>query len=775
MSVVSEERLAEALGEVLQRHPAQPAALIPVLQDLNNVLGYLSETALRQVAVALGVPAAQVYHVATFYKALSLKPRGRHVVKICMGTACHVRGAPRILDELCRSLKTTPGEMTADGEFSLETVNCLGACALGPVVVIDGRFYNAAPGSIEGLLKDFLEGKAEALEAPAAASAVTAEERARIVAAGMSVTVCGGTGCQAYGCQAVASAVAARLASLGLADCVEFVKTGCHGFCEQGPIVVVRPADILYRKVTVADVPEIISATVVKGETVERLLYRTADGLAFAREGDIPFYAHQRRLILGDNGHISPESIDDYIRKCDGYTALRKALAMDPEAVVQEITRSGLRGRGGGGFPTGRKWATCRKAHGEPKYVICNADEGDPGAYMDRSLLEGNPHCVLEGMIIGAHAIGATEGYVYVRDEYPLAVKHIRLAIEQARERGFLGANILGSGLSFEVKVVRGGGAFVCGESTALMASLEGRVGEPRAKYIHTVESGLNQKPSNLNNVETWANVPVIINRGAEWYAAIGTEGSKGTKIFSLVGKVVNTGLVEVPLGVKLRQVVFDIGGGIPAGRKFKAVQTGGPSGGCLPERFLDLPVDFDELTKAGSMMGSGGMIVMDEDSCMVDVARYFLHFLMDESCGKCVPCREGIRQMCAILTRITRGEGREGDIALLEEIAAAVTDGSLCALGGSAANPVLSTLRYFRDEYEAHIREKRCPAGVCTALVTYGIDPETCTGCTVCARKCPVAAITGKRKATHSIDQTICIKCGVCREVCRFDAVRRT
>jgi NADH-quinone oxidoreductase subunit F len=773
--VVSEERTQQVFGEVLQRHRPEPASLIPVLQDLNTALGYLSEATLRQVGEALGVPAAQVYHVATFYKALSLKPRGRHVVKICMGTACHVRGAPRILDELCRSLKTTPGEMTADGEFTLETVNCLGACALGPVVVIDDRFYHAAPGSIEGLLKDFLEGKAEPLAVASETAALTAADRTRIAAAGISVTVCGGTGCQAYGCQAVASALAAELDRLGLGAAVEFVKTGCHGFCEQGPIVVVRPADILYRKVTVADVPEIIRATVVQGQTIERLLYRTADGQTYAQESTIPFYAHQRRLILGDNGRISPESIDDYVRKCKGYTALRKALAMAPEAVIQEITRSGLRGRGGGGFPAGRKWATCRKAHGEPKYVICNADEGDPGAYMDRSLLEGNPHCVLEGMIIGAHAIGATEGYVYVRDEYPLAVKHIRLAIQQAREQGFLGTNILGSGLSFDVKVVRGGGAFVCGESTALMASLEGKVGEPRAKYIHTVESGLHQKPSSLNNVETWANVPVIINRGAEWYAAIGTEGSTGTKIFSLVGKVVNTGLVEVPLGVNLRQVVFDIGGGIPGGRKFKAVQTGGPSGGCLPERFLDLPVDFDELTKAGSMMGSGGMIVMDEDSCMVDVARYFLHFLMDESCGKCVPCREGVRQMCAILTRITRGEGREGDIPLLEEMAAAVSDGSLCALGGSAPNPVLSTLRYFRDEYEAHIREKRCPAGVCTALVTYSIDPEKCTGCTVCARKCPVQAISGERKKTHLIDPLTCIKCGVCREACRFDAVVRT
>jgi NADH:ubiquinone oxidoreductase subunit F (NADH-binding)/ferredoxin len=445
---------------------------------------------------------------------------------------------------------------------------------------------------------------------------------------------------------------------------------------------------------------------------------------------------------------------------------------MEPTTIIEEIKASGLRGRGGGGFPTGRKWETCRKAHGDTRYVICNADEGDPGAYMDRSLLEGNPHRVLEGMIIGAYAIGAPEGYVYVRDEYPLAVEHINLAIKQARERGFLGKSILGSGFDFDVRVVRGGGAFVCGESTALMASLEGKAGEPRAKYIHTVESGLWEKPSNLNNVETWANVPLIIDKGAKWFASIGTEGSKGTKIFSLVGKIRNTGLVEVPMGITLRQIIFDIGGGIPGGKRFKAVQTGGPSGGCLPESLLDLPVDFDALAKVGSMMGSGGMIVMDEGSCMVDVARYFLHFLAEESCGKCVPCREGIYQMYRILDRITQGQGQPDDIELLEDISGGVIDGSLCALGGTAPNPVLSTLRYFRDEYEAHINENRCPAGVCKALVTYSIDADKCTGCAACKKKCPVEAISGEIKKLHTIDQAKCVKCGACYEVCRFDAV---
>jgi len=447
-------------------------------------------------------------------------------------------------------------------------------------------------------------------------------------------------------------------------------------------------------------------------------------------------------------------------------------LRMKPEEIIEEIKSSGLRGRGGGGFPTGRKWESCRRAHGEPKYIICNADEGDPGAYMDRSLLEGNPHLVLEGMIIGAYAIESHEGYVYVRNEYPLAVKHINWAIRQARERGFLGKDILGLGFDFDVRVVRGGGAFVCGESTALMASLEGKPGEPRAKYIHTVESGLWGKPSNLNNVETWANVPLIITRGAGWFQSIGTEGSKGTKIFSLVGKITNTGLVEVPMGITLRQIIFDIGGGIPGGKRFKAVQTGGPSGGCLPESLLDLEVDFDQLTKVGSMMGSGGMIVMDETSCMVDVAKYFVHFLAEESCGKCIPCREGLLRMHQVLERITNGNGMPGDIELLENLADVLTEGSLCALGGTAANPVLSTIRYFRDEYEAHIEKRRCPSGVCKALIRYWIDSESCTGCQACGKRCPGNAISGRKKEPHSIDLSRCIKCGVCADTCRFNAI---
>jgi len=585
------------------------------------------------------------------------------------------------------------------------------------------------------------------------------------------IVLCAGTGCRGAGALEVWEAFRREIGER--AD-VRLMNTCCHGFCERGPIVIVEPEGIFYQRVTPKDVAEIVAETLNGGKVIERLLYKDPKtGEPIPYEKDIPFYKKQKRLIFGNNRYIDPTRIEDYIA-LGGYKALVKALfEMAPEEIIEEIKRSGLRGRGGGGFPTGRKWESCRKAEGEPKYVICNADEGDPGAYMDRSLLEGNPHSVLEGMIIGAYAIGAHEGFVYVRNEYPLAVQNVTTAIAQAEDCGLLGDDILGSGFSLRVKVVRGGGAFVCGESTALMASIEGKPGEPRAKYIHTVESGIWGRPSNLNNVETWANVPLIINRGADWYRQIGTEGSKGTKIFSLVGKINNTGLIEVPMGITLREIVYEIGGGIPGGKRFKAVQTGGPSGGCIPEELLDLPVDFDELTKAGSMMGSGGMIVMDEETCMVDVARYFVTFLEDESCGKCVPCREGLMQMRKILERITRGEGEEEDIPLLEEICEAMRDGSLCALGGTAPNPVLTTLKYFRDEYEAHIKEKRCPAGVCRELITYYIDEEACTGCGRCLRVCPAEAITGEKKEPHRIDSEKCIKCGSCKEVCRFDAVK--
>ena len=576
------------------------------------------------------------------------------------------------------------------------------------------------------------------------------------------VTICAGTGCRASGSLKVKEALEAELKKQNMDVDVlmhmDVLATGCLGFCEKGPMMVIHPDKYFYQHVKAEDVHEIVSKTLAKGEVISRLLYRHPETQkTLYREDDLPFYKKQNRVVFGQNGMLDPSRIEDYLA-IDGYQALGKALSeMTPEGVITEVKKAGLRGRGGGGFHAAVKWEGVRRAQGDPKYVIANGDEGDPGAYMDRSLMEGNPHGVIEGMIIGAYAVGAHEGYIYVRNEYPLAVTHLTIAIDAARKMGFLGENILGTDFSFDIHINKGAGAFVCGESSALFASIEGRAGEPRAKYVHAVEKGLYDKPTVLNNVETWANVPLIINKGADWYASIGTEGSKGTKIFSLVGKINNTGLIEVPMGTTLYEIIYDMGGGITNGRKFKAVQTGGPSGGCIPESLLDIPVDFDKLYEVGSMMGSGGMIVMDDQSCMVDVARYFLDFLKEESCGKCVPCREGIRRMSDILEDICAGKGREGDIELLETMASAIADGSLCALGGSAPNPVLSTIKYFREEYEAHIKDHRCPAGVCKALITYSIDPDKCTGCGLCVKVCPTQATSGEKKKAHSIDNDKC------------------
>ena len=589
-----------------------------------------------------------------------------------------------------------------------------------------------------------------------------------------TITVCAGTGCKGCGADGVVAAFKEELAKRDLEGKVDLLATGCHGFCERGTLVVIRPQEYFYQLVMPKDVPEIIETTMINGEVVERLLYEDPQsGEKVLHEKDVPFYKYQQRQIFAYNGHLDPTDVGNYIA-LGGYAGLAKALSeMKPEQIVQDVKDAGLRGRGGGGFPAGRKWETVRNAEGDPKYVLCNADEGDPGAYMDRSLLEGNPHLVIEGMIIGAYAIGSNHGYIYVRNEYPLAVQNTYIALDQARELGLLGENILGSGFSFDIQVSRGGGAFVCGESTALMASLEGQPGEPRAKYVHTAERGLYEKPTNLNNVETWANVPFIVREGVKKYRAVGTEGSPGTKIFSLVGKINNTGLVEVPMGITLREIIYDVGGGIPGGKAFKAVQTGGPSGGCLPADKLDLPIDYESLTKAGSIMGSGGMIVMDENTCMVDVAKYFLNFLREESCGKCVSCREGTQRMWEIVDDITKGEGSEESMAVLEELALIAKDASMCGLGQTASNPVLSTLRYFRDEYLAHVNDKRCPAGVCKDLITYSVIDENCTGCLACKRVCPSEAITGELKEVHVIHAEKCIKCGACFEACNFDAIK--
>jgi len=595
------------------------------------------------------------------------------------------------------------------------------------------------------------------------------------------IAVCTGTGCLALGAAKVVNAFKEGIKKQGLENRVnvkvDLRETGCPGFCERGPVIVIYPEEICYLQVQPGDVKEIISQTVIAKKVIDRLLFvDPTTGLKSVHESEIPFYKHQMRLLIGNNIRIDPKSIDNYLA-VGGYSALAKALSqMNPEQIIELVKDSKLRGRGGAGFPAGRKWEFTRNSPGTTKYVVVNADEGDPGAFMDRALLEGNPHSVLEGLTIGAFAIGAHEGYIYVRQEYPLAVENVTIAIQKAEEYGLLGKNILGSGFDFNIKVHRGAGAFVCGEETALLRSLEGKAGEPKARPPYPAVKGLWDKPTNINNVETWANIPLIVNNGAAFLTSIGTEGSKGTKIFSLVGKVKNTGLVEVPMGITLRNIIYQVGGGIPGGKKFKAVQTGGPSGGCIPEEYLDMQVDFDELAKVGAIMGSGGMIVMDEDTCMVDVAKYFLNFLTDESCGKCTPCREGIRQMLKILTRISEGKGKEGDIELLQNLSETTRDASLCALGGSAPNPVLSTIRYFREEYEAHIKGKKCPAFVCKELISFYIDPDKCTACMICLRKCPVDAITGGKNRIHVIDQEKCTNCGTCFEVCppRFAAVRR-
>jgi NADH:ubiquinone oxidoreductase subunit F (NADH-binding)/(2Fe-2S) ferredoxin/NAD-dependent dihydropyrimidine dehydrogenase PreA subunit len=589
-----------------------------------------------------------------------------------------------------------------------------------------------------------------------------------------TVLLCSSTGCEASHSRPVYEAMTAELERRGMENEVRVVTSGCRGFCSMGPVMDIYPGGIFYCRVKPADVAEIVEESLVKGRVIDRLCYKDpASKKIIPIFEQIPFYARQQRIVLRNCGRINPRRIEEYIA-FGGYEALAHALlAMKPEEIIRDVKASGLRGRGGAGYATGRKWESTYKAQGDIKYVVVNGDEGDPGAFMDRSIMEADPHSVLEGLTIGAYTIGAHEGYIYVRDEYPLAVQNLNIALQQAREYGFLGKNILGAGFDFDVKIVRGAGAFVCGESSALMQSLEGKVGEPRPKHVHATDQGLFDRPTCLNNVKTWATIPHIVNNGPEWFRKMGTEGSPGTMVFSLVGKVNNTGLVEVPMGITLRDLIYKVGGGLPKGRKFKAVQTGGPSGGCIPAELLDLPVDFDRLAEAGSMMGSGGMVIMDDRTCMVDIARYFLEFLKEESCGKCSPCREGIKRMLEILNRISSGQGQMEDVEMLESLARTVQVASLCGLGKSAPNPVLSTLRYFRQEYEQHIIDKFCPAGACRELIAYRIVPEKCKGCMLCIKACPREAVSGTLKQPHTIDQVKCIQCGACFEACRLDAIQ--
>ena len=728
---------------VLRQYQEDATSLIMILQQAQSIYGYLPQEVIYHVAQRTGNSPAKVMGVATFYSYFRLQPMGTYQIMLCDGTACHVNGSERIRTAITQELGIHNGETTEDGMFTLNEVACLGCCSLAPVMMINGDTYgNLTPEKTIKILRQL---------------------RQREAGNGIRILVGQGSCGVSAGAARVAKVLAGHMTAT---DSFTVETTGCIGMCYLEPIVDIYEGEqLLHRLVRVTETDALGIVEAVRKKDFSKL------EAMFISDEDARFLKKQKRVALRNCGVVDPTSIDDYINHA-GYQALDKALKMKPEEVIEEIKVSGLAGRGGAGFPTWFKWDAARKAEGEQKHLICNADEGDPGAFMDRAVIESDPHTLIEGMLIGAYASGASDMYVYIRAEYPLAVERLSQAIEQARSRGLLGKNILGTDFSCDLNIKIGAGAFVCGEETALIESMEGKRGMPRLKPPFPAQSGYLNEPSNINNVETFANVAWIIQHGGTAFAAMGTENSKGTKVFALTGKVQRGGLVEVPMGNSLKDVIFDIAGGIKDGRAYKAVQMGGPSGGCIPAALMDTPIDYKALSATGAIMGSGGMVVMDDSTCMVNIARFFLDFTARESCGKCVPCRIGTTRMMEILNRICEGEGQEGDIELLEELCVSIKDGALCGLGQTAPNPVLTTIRYFREEYEAHIRDKKCPAHECSALLTISIDPAKCTGCTVCARKCPVECISGTRKEPHVIDQSACIKCKQCVSSCKFGAI---
>ncbi len=781
------------LGQLLAKYPrGERGAVIPLLQAVQDAYGYVPPEAADEIAEFADVAVGEIFGVASFYSQFRFTKPGEHHIKVCSGTACHVRGSAVTLDLLERQLKIKQGETTEDEQYSLERVACFGCCALAPVVVVDDDVHSRVRSTKVPKLLTRYKGKRRKQSVPDDGSTedgstdngatqesdvadgaplkVTRTSKGR--ESGRLLSVCMGTGCMSAKGAELHRALKKEIDERNLADRVEVRRTGCFGFCEQGPLVVAGPAGTFYTKVKPGDVGEIVEEDVLADRPVERLLYRDPNTNEVAvTAADIGFYKKQHRVVLGNVGVIDPENIQHYLDR-DGYGALRHALTeMTPESVIRTVTDAGLRGRGGAGFATGLKWKFARDADGDAKYVICNADEGDPGAFMNCALLEGDPHAMLEGLTLAGYAVGAKQGFIYLRAEYPLAVKRVRKALADSQARGMLGRAIFDTDFDFEIEVRLGAGAFVCGEETALMQSIEGRRGMPRPRPPYPVQKGLWGQPTTINNVETLATVPLVIRRGPDWYAGIGVPNNAGTKTFSLTGKVHNTGLVEAPLGTTLRELIFDIGGGIIDGREFKMVQTGGPSGGCIPASMLDTPIDYESLKKAGSIMGSGGIVVMDDRNCAVDIAHYFLSFTQAESCGECPPCRVGTQRMLEIVSRIKAGRAKLEDIDRLEILASTTQNASLCGLGQTAPNPVLTTLRHFREEYLTHINERRCPAGVCQDLITFEINQE-CNGCTVCARVCPSDAIAGAKKEMHSINTSLCVRCGACLDACKFDAV---